>query len=142
MVRCRLPISSRPDSSAAAPAVPGAALGRLRAALFFVMGPSATRRLPREQASLCEVTMVARLFITFANVIISMICIFDKLVKKFANSQTQLEYVFANAHSHKLRYVCKRTKLRLQTHNGATHVCRNSRLQTYGASSMPSCLQT
>ena len=78
--------------------------------------------------------MVARLFITFANVIISMICIFDKLVKKFANSQTQLEYVFANAHSHKLRYVCKRTKLRLQTHNGATHVCRNSRLQTYGAS--------
>ena len=52
MVRCRLPISSRPDNSAAAPAVPGAALGRLRAALFFVMGPSATRRLPREQASL------------------------------------------------------------------------------------------
>ena len=86
--------------------------------------------------------MVARLFITFANVIISMICIFDKLVKKFANSQTQLEYVFANAHSHKLRYVRKRTKLRLKTHNGATHVCRNSRLQTYGASSMPSCLQT
>ena len=73
--------------------------------------------------------MVARLFITVCKRHhFNDLHLFDKLVTKFANSQTQLEYVFANAHSHKLRYVCKRTKLRLQTHNGATHVCRNSRL--------------